>query len=287
MEIYQLKHFLAVAHTASFTKAAQRMHITQPALSGSVARLELELGTKLFSRNRRAVALTPAGHRLLKEGTQIVRSCDRVKADIMGSSAPERLRFGMIRTFPTSKLVSLLTAIRTELSELRLEIAEGSAEELEDKLKDHKLDLLFTILGGEPTQGISEKLLFEERYLLYVSTRSPLASCKEVELSAISGQAFIVRSSCETFAATTSLLKERGINPRMACRTNQDDRALELVRAEVGMALMPESFEASDVARIELTDFPVRRKIGLRWLHSHSSKTIDRFCAFATSHPWR
>lgn len=66
VEIYQFKHFLAVVETASFTKAAVRMHITQPALSGSVARLETELGTRLFTRGRNSLALTPAGQRLFK-----------------------------------------------------------------------------------------------------------------------------------------------------------------------------------------------------------------------------
>ena len=287
MEIYQLKHFLAVADTASFTKAALRTHITQPALSGSIARLEEELGVQLFTRSRKAVTLTPAGQRLMNEGTQIVRACEKIKADIKGSSAPQTLRLGVIRTFPTSKLVGLLTAFRTELPELQLEIAEGSALELDVKLQDRKLDLLLTILGDEPSSGFSEVPLLEERYLLYVSGRSPLAQSKEVQLSVLSGQPFIVRSACETFAMTTSIMKERGISTRVVCRTNQDDRALELVRAEVGMALMPDLFEAPDVARIHISDFPMRRRIGLRWLESHHSQTIDRFCQFSSSHRWR
>lgn len=146
---------------------------------------------------------------------------------------------------------------------------------------------MLTILDKDPTPGFSEAPLLQERYLLYVSGRSPLAQRKEVELSALSGQPFIVRMACETFAMTTSTMKERGISTRVVCRTNQDDRALELVRAEVGMALMPELFEAPDVARIQISDFRIRRHIGLRWLPSHSSDTIDRFCQFSSSHRWQ
>ena len=263
------------------------MHVTQPAMSGSIARLEAEFGTPLFTRTRKEIVLTPAGKRLLVEGTVIVRSCDRVEAEIKGSAAPQRLRLGMVRTFPTSKLVSLLRAFRTELPALHLVVSEGSPEELDAKLKDHKLDLLFTVLGDTPSAGCLEALLLEERYMLFVSNRSSMATRKSVELSALEGQPFIVRTACETFASTTNLLKERGISTRMVCRTNQDDRALELVRAEVGLALMPELFEAHDVVRIEVSDFPVRRKVGLRWLATRSSETIDSFGRFAQSHRWR
>lgn len=286
MEIYQLKHFLAVADTASFTKAAHRMHITQPALSGSISRLESELGARLFTRTRKAVALTPAGRRLFEEGTQIVRACDRVKADIQGGGEPRRLKLGLIRTFPTSRIVSLLKAFRTEHPDLEITIAEGSSGELDDKLRRHKLDLLLTILGTTQEPGFVDVRLLEERYMLYVSNRSPFADCKEVSLAALQGQALIVRSACETYASTTNLLKERGITTRLVCRTDQDDRALAFVRAEVGVALMPELFEAPGVVRVAVTDFPANRTIGLRWLPTNSHETIGQFHDFALSHRW-
>jgi DNA-binding transcriptional LysR family regulator len=287
MELYQLRHFLAVAETASFTKAAARVYVTQPALSGSIARLEAELGTQLFARGRKPLALTTAGQRLLIEGTQIVRACDRVKADIAGTSAPERLRLGVVRTFPTQKLLSLLGSFRARFPELQVEIAEGSAEELDEKLSGRKLDLLLTILGADPPQGVSESPLVEERYLLFASVKSPLALQKDVEMSALAGQPFIVRTACETFAMTTKLMKERGINTRVVCRSNQDDRVLEFVRAGIGLALMPELFEAPGVVRIQISDFLIRRSIGLRWLQANSSEAIELFSALAADHRWK
>lgn len=287
MEIYQLKHFIAVAETASFTKAAIRAHITQPALSGSIARLEAELGTRLFMRSRKAVMLTPAGQRLLSEGMQIVQACNRLQADMKGSSAPQSLRLGIIRTFPTHKLTGLIMAFRAELPELELEIAEGNSEELDEKLRNHKLDLLLTILPTKPAPDVVEVPLLEERYLLYVSIRHALAQYKDVQLTDLSGQPFIVRLACETFSLTGSILKERGVVTHVVCRTHLDDRALELVRAEVGMALMPELFDAPEVKKIAISDYKIQRNIGLRWLESNSSPTITRFRSFALSHNWK
>jgi DNA-binding transcriptional LysR family regulator len=81
MELYQIRHFAAVAETGSFTKAAVRAAVSQPALSASIAKLEEELGVKLFHRSPKSVTLTPAGRRFQMTAQEVLGSCNKVKAE--------------------------------------------------------------------------------------------------------------------------------------------------------------------------------------------------------------
>ncbi len=82
MELHQIKHFVAVAETGGFTKGAQRVAVSQPAISTSVAKLEAELDVKLLDRRPSQVVPTPAGVRFLEVGKEILRSCNAVKAEL-------------------------------------------------------------------------------------------------------------------------------------------------------------------------------------------------------------
>lgn len=285
MEIYQLKHFIAVCETLSFTKAASRCHVTQPALSGSIGRLEADLGARLFIRTNKSVSLTPAGQRLFAEGQRILQACNQVKAEIQGGSST-LLRLGILRTFPTRKLTRLIASMRNDLSGLDIEIAEGTADDLEERLSLEKIDIALTILGDGAKNDPRQFPLTSERYLLYVPQDHALANRPEIDLADLNGQNFIVRTSCETFATTTNILREHGVRTRVVCRTQQDERALELVRAGIGAALMPELYDSPGVRKIAIRDYDMKRVVGLRWRAGGPAALIDQFCTFAATHAW-
>jgi DNA-binding transcriptional LysR family regulator len=100
MELYQIKHFIAVAETGGFTKGAQRVAISQPAISASIAKLEAELDVKLLDRRRSPVVPTAAGARLLAAGKNILQSCNAVKAELKTIATPNRLRIGYCSRSP-------------------------------------------------------------------------------------------------------------------------------------------------------------------------------------------
>lgn len=286
MELYQLRYFVAVAETGSFTRAAERCHVTQPALSGAIAKLEDDLGAKLFLRNNRVVMLTGAGQRLLEDSIPILKACNEVRANIRGEDVAKVLRLGIVRTLPTHKLTSLLTALRADLTNLEIEIVEGAASELDEYLAMDKLDVALTILPESSIDSTNEMPIFQERYMLYAYSSHPLASKKEVALADLNDQYFIFRTSCEICDATLALLREKSVHPKVACRTEQDDRALELVRAGFAVTLMPAIFEASGVKKIAISDYNVSRTVGLKWAAGRNNKLIERFCVFARTHPW-
>src|SRR5260370_15153283 len=103
MELYQIRHFAAVAQTGSFTKAAIRAAVSQPALSTSIAKLEEELGVKLFHRSPKAVTLTPAGRRFHMTAQEVLGACNKVKAELRASVPDRPLPIGVLRTWPSAQ----------------------------------------------------------------------------------------------------------------------------------------------------------------------------------------
>src|SRR5688572_12966198 len=98
---YQLRYFLAVVDEGNFSRAAQRMNVTQPTLSVGVARLEQEVGARLFLRSNRRVELTPVGARFLEHARAIEREFGAVEGAMRDDAPQRRVRLGLLTTVPT------------------------------------------------------------------------------------------------------------------------------------------------------------------------------------------
>jgi DNA-binding transcriptional LysR family regulator len=285
MELYQIRHFAAVAETGSFTKAATRAAVSQPALSASIAKLEEELRVKLFHRSAKSVTLTPAGRRFHMTAQEGLGACNKVKAELRASVADRPLRIGVLRTLPSAHLARLVETLQGELPQTWIELVDGTREQLHALLASRKLlACISTKLGSEPGQRSVE--LLTEDYGLVVSLNHRFAFYESIQLSDLNGEHFIVRTHCETFDSTTKLLTERGIRSEVVYRTDQDDRALALVGAGLGVALMPAIFDAPDVKKVAVRDFDAKRVVALHWNEDVKDDRLDRLVAFATAHNW-
>jgi DNA-binding transcriptional LysR family regulator len=286
MELYQIRQFVAVAETGSFTKGAARAGVSQPAISAAVAKLEEEMGQRLLDRRHGSVVPTPAGSRLLDAARDILLACNAIKSTLRAASAPQTLRVGMLRTLPTVHVVGVLHAFRQAHPDIQIELFEGPREELEKRLEQKKLDVCLTSLN-EAAASKTSVALFTEPYVLAVSQNHRFAKLRSVTLDDLQGEPFILRTSCETFQDTTSLLIARGIRTRLVYRTDQDDRALGLVAAGIGVALMPALYKAAGVVNVGISDFNTKRTIGMRWLpRAEENRCLTAMIAFACSHPW-
>ena len=139
MELYQIRHFAAVAETGSFTKAGIRAAVSQPALSVSIAKLEEELGVRLFHRSPKSISLTPAGRRFQTTAQEVLSACNKVKAELRASVPDRPLRIGVLRTLPSTHLARLIETSQGELPETRIELVDGTREELHAQLAARKL----------------------------------------------------------------------------------------------------------------------------------------------------
>jgi len=283
MELYQIKHFIAVAETGGFTRGAQRVAISQPAISASIAKLEAELDVKLLDRRRSPVVPTAAGARLLEAGKNILQTCNAVKAELKTVTNPNRFRIGVLQSLSSGCVSKLLSSFRR--ANVAIEVVDGSCEQLVEFLAEQELDTVLTIVGGNDLKFAS-RVLFEEPYLLAVPQDHRYARRQSVKLADLDGEPFIVRTRCDFYQDVTDLLVARGIKTRVVYQTDQDDRALALVAAGIGLALVPAHFEISAVTQVPVSDLGVSRAIGLLWSREREHADLKEFIEFAGAHCW-
>src|SRR5690606_7945799 len=133
-ELYQLRYFLAVVETGSFTKAAERCCVTQPTLPAGIQKLEAALKVRLVNRSNRRVFLTEAGAQFLERAKSILHQCSLAELELSELEAPKILRLGVLMTIPAARMSGLLGAFREAEPQMVIELFEGTEQEILNRL---------------------------------------------------------------------------------------------------------------------------------------------------------
>jgi DNA-binding transcriptional LysR family regulator len=286
MELYLLRYFLAVVETGSFTKAAGACLITQPTLSAGIKRLEDQIGVVLFIRNNKRVSLTTAGARFLPRAKAILHEVNMASAEIAQTEQADVLRLGVLQTLPAALVARLLAGFSGAHPGIRFDLFDGTEQELLNRLDERGIDFALSLRRVEDDTSIA---LFEEGYQLALPRDHRLAGEHVIRGEDLANESMIVRSRCEVLSETSRHFTDRNVRPPLVYRTAQDERALSMVGAGVGITVMPESYEAPNVVRIPMQGFNPRRTVALflpRFtLPVRLTKTADAFTAFA-QHAW-
>lgn len=288
-ELYQLRYFIAIVETGTFTKAAERSCVTQPTLSAGIKKLEEQLGTRLFHRTSRRVFLSEAGTVFLERARAILYECNRAARELSHTEAPKVLRLGIVRTIPIVLVSKLLEDFRAQDAGAAIELFEGSEQEVANRLANGGSDVAITLLRDD--MGPANVLpLFEEGYALALSDRHPLARRKSIAGAELANDSMVVRTGCEVLSETSRYFTDRNVRPRLVYRTNNDERALEMIRVGLGVTVMPESYRWDGVARVPLEGFGLRRSIALvappHAPAEENRNLIATFSAFTCSQAW-
>ncbi|WP_031239637.1 LysR family transcriptional regulator [Asticcacaulis sp. AC466] len=285
MELYLLRYFLAVVETGSFTKAAQACLITQPTLSAGIKRLEDQLGVDLFVRNNRRVFLTTAGTRFLPRAKAILHEVNMASAEITRTEQANSLRLGVLQTVPAALVARLLSGFCAAHPGVRFDLYDGSEQELLNRLDERGLDYALSIRRVDDDTSVP---LFEEGYKLALAATHRLAQASEIRGEDLADDSMIVRSRCEVLSETSRHFTDRNVRPPLVYRTAQDERALSMVGAGVGVTVMPDSYEAPDVVRVRMQGFNPRRTVALflpRFtLPQRLAETAQAFANFTVKH---
>lgn len=287
-ELYQLRYFLAVVETGSFTKAAERVHVTQPTLSAGIKKLEDSLGVDLFQRSSRRVFLTEAGTRFVSRAKSILYECNQATLELSSVEAPLVLRVGVLRTIPAMLVARLLGDFRRHDPAVVVELFEGTEQEIQNRLDDGSTDIGLTILRSQDGDTIP---LLEEDYRLAIAENHPLAEQDVVDGAQLGQDTMIVRTRCELLSETSRYFTDLNVRPRLVYRTQQDERALQMVAAGLGATIIPESYQMEGVRKIKLRHFEYRRTLGLVLSPHRMSKQaralVLGFVHFAESQNWQ
>ncbi len=188
MEMHQVRYFLAVADELNFTRAAEACHVSQPALSAALRKLENQLGVTIVNRGQRYGGLTDEGrqvlgwaHRILGERDAQLQDLDRLQRGLTAT-----VRVGAIPTaVPTLPWLTIALTDRHPQARLRIEVL--SSAEIVRRLADFELDAGLTYLPEEPAPNTRVLPLYRERYLLLTPADGPLADRDSVSWADLAG----------------------------------------------------------------------------------------------------
>ncbi len=260
MDRYLLRYFLAIVETGNFSRAAARENVAQPTLSAGIAKLEGQLQARLFDRTNRRVHLTQAGSRFLVHARRIEHEFNLAQASVSGAAQSELLRVAVLSTIPTGLLEQALT--QRVAGDESLELLEGSEREVISLLDRGRADVALTILRPATDKFASERL-FEEGYGLALPSTHRLAEAPSLRGEELADEVMMVRRHCEVLAETSRYFTDRNVRPAFSYRGVNDDRVMAMVRAGLGITVMPDSYREAGVARVKLEGFTPRRIVGL------------------------
>lgn len=282
MEVSQLRYFLKVAERGNFTRAAEELAITQPALSRSIARLETEIGQPLFERQTRSVALTDAGRLLQARAQQVLALIDDTLAEITDDGESGRIRVGAIPTIAPFFLPSVLREFRDRHPKAVVVVDEETTDKLLQRCNQGELDVAI-LAAPIPKHYLEVEPLFDEELLLVLATGHPLAGKKAISVADVQAHPFVLLDETHCLSeAIVSFCRQRSFQPITVERTSQLATVEELVALGHGVSLIPQM--ARDVDSSErrvyrsLSAPKPSRSIVLVWNpYRFQSRVVERF----------
>ena len=243
MELRHLRYFVAVAEELHFRRAAERLHVAQPAVSEQVRKLEAELGVRLFDRTQRTVALTDAGAALLTEAYRVLRQAEVARAAARSASDRPTLRIGYVPTALRASIPRTLRRLSAAMPNLQTTIEPGSGLELVDAVRAGELDAAVVSLPV-PTDGVRVTSLGEQRAVAVFPVGHDHAVKPHVALERIVPERIVVlprEADRPLYDAVLAACSAAGVSPTLIeMPDGQVDRILLAVASGAGMAVLPE-----------------------------------------------
>lgn len=246
MELTHLKYFVAVAHELHFRKAAKRLNVSQAPLSQQIARLEDELGVKLFERTSRVVKLTDAGRLFLAEAETILKraahAVERMEQFASGGSG--RLSIGYNEPALNTFLPEALFRFKKTYPSLEFQLHEMETEAQLNALRAGEIDVGILRPFGYDLSEFESHFIFSENYVLAMNPSHPLAKKKNFTLKMLDGQDLLLFARDVNpllFDRIMDILHANGAFPEVRPYARNKASMLALAKAGFGAALVPES----------------------------------------------
>jgi DNA-binding transcriptional LysR family regulator len=243
MELRQLRYLVALAQELSFTGAAARANVAQPALSRQIRKLEDELGTVLVDRTSRRVRMTAAGRQLVERATHILDEVEVARAEILEVTqlTSGRLAIGTTQTPGPLDIARLLYDFHELHPGIELAVREELSVMIAERLRSDEIDLGFVSEIGEPARhGLDLHPIAAEPLVIALPPDHRLSTQHEVDFEDLRDEAFVLFPEGATIRSTfDQLAAAHGVKPNVAFVTTDTDRMRELVALGLGIGLLP------------------------------------------------
>lgn len=244
MEIRQLRYFTVLAAELSFTRAAHRLHVSQPPLSYQIASLEAELGARLFDRTSRSVALSEAGKALLPHALAVLARLEEARGHVqrVASGLQGRVHLGLAGSHFLGPLPQFIQQFRLQRPAVEVALHEMTPSDHLQALRDGRIDVSVSRNPLHDGQ-ISAGLLWRDPLVVALPPGHRLATRRRLRLIDLKDEDFVfLRIDSSPFAARLyKACVQAGFAPRIAQQVVEVPAALNLVAAGLGVALVPAS----------------------------------------------
>ncbi|MEI5997346.1 LysR family transcriptional regulator [Paraburkholderia bengalensis] len=287
MELRQLRYFVAVAEERNFTRAAERLNMTQPPLSRQIQQIEDSVGLALFERGARPLKLTEAGRvfyaqakRLIEESDELLPLTRRL------AQLAERIVIGFVPSTLYGPLPDVIRAFREAAPLIQISLIEMFTIEQLSALKGGRIDVGFGRLRFDESQ-LAREVLVEEPLIAALPAGHALADASRLTLEALSKETLIIYPSTPrpSYAdQQLSAFRDHAVEPAAIHEVRELQTALGLVAAQVGVCLVPESvrgLRARGVTYRSIDETNVSSPIIMSRRLQDQSPTTDLFCSIA------
>jgi LysR family hydrogen peroxide-inducible transcriptional activator len=242
VDITQLRYYLAVTELGSFSKAATRCHVSQPALSVQMQKLEVRMGKLLLNRNHRRIVPTEAGLILVRRAKEILAQVEDTKCEIRNSGGIHagKVSFGVLPTIAPYFLAHVLDSFITQYPKAQVFIHENITDQLLQRIESGKLD--FGIVSRPIREyGFETEELFSEELLLALPPRHPLSKKRMIFADDLHSEKFILLQEDHCLGDQgMAFCNKPDFHPRIVIRSGQLATVQSLVAAGMGISLIPQ-----------------------------------------------
>ncbi|PVY42884.1 LysR family transcriptional regulator [Pontibacter virosus] len=286
MELQQIKYFLALARELHFWNTAERMFITQSALSRQIKALENELGVLLFERNKRSVKLTEAGAFLRDQWTPLLDEINRVhlQARKIHEGAFGTVRIGYPGSIAYGFMPDLITSISKALPELKVDLVEPTDISFEQLLLNYQMDMAFRRDPAE-NPALQSEFLYSEPYALVVPQSHRLTEANFTGMHDLENDKFILSNLAQTTYYTAGLrqiFEDYRITPDVRIETDFGGMVLGLVSKGLGVTILPYSYSFSALPNVRFITLPYRTNLYVTWRRSDNSPVLKNILKLVT-----
>jgi LysR family hydrogen peroxide-inducible transcriptional activator len=290
MELHEVRYFLSLCDTLNFRRAAERCHVTQPALTRAIQKLENEFGGLLFIRDRQPMQLSELGRLIRPQMQEILHRTETVKLTakqlLMLDGAP--LRLGVMCTVGPRLFTGFLNDFHTANPGIEATLHDGPPRRLSELLLDGEIDVAVMAQPEPFLDGLTARPLYRERFNVAFGLGHPFEAKPAIRLADMDGQVYLRRLNCEFREYFSQLLQSRGFSLKISYQSDREDWVQSLVAGGLGVCFLPEHLGIAPGLRTRpLVEPAVSRVISLVTVSGRRhSPAVARLVRAAAGYAW-
>lgn len=287
MELRHLRSFLAVSEALSFVRASEKLHLSQPALTSQIQKLEEELGTLLFYRNKRSVKLSESGQIFVEEARETLARAAKAVERVQKASRGEvgQIRIGFVSSAALEVVPSIAVAFRKRFPHVELELINLRTSTQLDQLSAKIIDIGFVRLPADK-KGLTFNPIHREPFVVVLPKEHSLANKRAFTLRDLREESFVAygrKWAPGFFDQIISICSGAGFTPNIVQETGEMYTAIALVAAGQGVAILPRSVVVAQGRGVVVKRIPgaYRSEIAIVTREGDTAPLITNFVSLA------